>query len=216
MNQGSPSHIEESLKCYDTKDRHAIKEAFEKCAKHGYAYDLEFPFTKSSGERIHIRTAAKPVWKDGGVEKVVGFLIDITDVKTTRDKLKAQSERIKTFFNSIDDAIFVHPFKEDGFAQFVEINDIACERYGYTHEEFLNLSAKDITSEIDSKVHEKQNHRNELIKSGRLVFEATHIKKSGDTFPVEINSIIFYQDDSPFIVAVVRDITDRKKDEEKT
>ncbi|WDP92153.1 MAG: PAS domain S-box protein [Desulfobacter sp.] len=212
---GSADHISASLKCYAPEDRPVIMGAFERCARRGIAYDLEFPFTQSSGERIHIRTAAKPVWKDGQVEKVVGFLIDITDVKKVRDELIAQKERISKFFNSIDDAIFVHPFVEEGFARFSEVNDIACERYGYTREEFSGLSAKSITLESDISAHGKTEHRNKLLRAGRLVFETTHIKKSGETFPVEINSIIFHEKDNPLIVAVVRDITERKKDEEK-
>jgi PAS domain S-box-containing protein len=98
-----------------------------------------------------------------------------------------------------------------GFAPFVEVNHIACQRYGYTYEEFLQLSAPEITKKSDANSHSTRNHRKQLLESGRLVFEAVHIKKSGEKFPVEINSNIFYEDGKPFILAVVRDITKRKR-----
>jgi PAS domain S-box-containing protein len=208
---GSPDHINASLECYTPEDRPIILAAFHRCEKKGVAYDLEFEFRKSSGKKIWIRTAAEPIWEGDKVEKVVGNVMDITEPKSAEDKLVAQSERIKTFFNSINDAIFVHPLKLSGFAPFVEVNDIACERYGYTYEELMNLSAPDITVRPDINGHAKPVCRKELIEKEHLVFETFHIKKSGETFPVEINSNIFYQNGKPHILAVVRDITDRKK-----
>ena len=211
---GSPDHINASLECYTPEDRPKILAAFHTCEKKGVAYDLEFEFRRSSGKKIWIRTAAEPIWKGDKVEKVVGNLMDITESKSAKGKLVAQSERIKTFFNSINDAIFVHPLKLNGFAPFVEVNDIACERYGYTYEEFMTLSAPDVTVRPDVNGHAQAGCRNELIEKKHLVFETFHIKKSGETFPVEINSNIFDQHGKPHILAVVRDITDRKEAEE--
>ncbi len=212
---GSPEHIEASLDCYDEDDQPIIREAFWKCAEEGDAYNLDFPFTKATGERIWIRTAAKPVYRNGQVEKVIGNLMDITDQKLAEDRALAQSERLRIFFSSVNDAIFVHPLKEDGFAPFVEVNNIACERYGYSYEEFLKLAAPDITSKPDADHHGTRNHRRNLLATGHQVFEAVHIKKSGERFPVEINSNIVYQHGTPYILAVVRDITDRKQAEEE-
>jgi signal transduction histidine kinase len=50
---------------------------------------------------------------------------------------------------------------------------------------------------------------------GRLVFETVHRKKNGETFPVEINSNIICEDGRPFVLAVVRDITERKRVEKQ-
>lgn len=213
--RGAPALIDASLKCYAPKDRLIILRAFEKCTSQGEAYDLEFVFNKATGEKIWIRTAAEPVWEGDRVLKVSGHLVDITDFKNAKDELEDQSARIKIFFNSIDDAIFVHPFKKEGFASLVEVNDIACSRYGYTYDEFLKLSAPDITLKTDSNSHMKAEHRIELLEKEQLVFEATHVKKSSKTFPVEINSNILYQNHKPFILDVVRDITNRKRNEEK-
>ncbi|MDM8554740.1 PAS domain S-box protein [Desulfococcaceae bacterium HSG7] len=140
---------------------------------------------------------------------------NITERKQAEAEALAYAERFKMFFSSVSDAIFVHPFKEDGFAPFIEVNDIACERYGYSREEFLQLSAPDITKKPDAATHSKPDYRSKLFENSRLVFETVHIKRSGETFPVEINSNIVYQFDKPVILAVVRDITGRKQAEEK-
>ena len=140
------------------------------------------------------------------IKALKNLAVDITDCKQIPEK----SERIKTFFNSINDAILIHPLKEAGFERFVEVNDIACKRYGYTYDEFLTLSAPDVTVRPDVNGHAKPDHRQKLLEKGQLFFETYHIRKSGETFPVEINSNIFYQAGKPYILAVVRDITDRK------
>ena len=139
----------------------------------------------------------------------------ISERKRSEKESQAQAEWIRVLFSSIKGAIFVHPFKEEGFAPFTEVNDTACELYGYSREEFLHLSAPNITQKPDANAHSKYSHRSKLLEKGHLVFETVHIKKSGETFPVEINSNIVYQFGKPFILAVVRDITERKRAEKE-
>jgi len=212
---GSDKHIEFSMNCYPPKNRKIIRAAFNRCIQDGTPYDLESQFTKATGERIWVRTAAIPKYVDGQIVKIIGNLMDITDRKKAEARALAESERSRMFFSSVEDAIFVHPLKMEGFAPFVEVNDIACKRYGYTHTEFLTLSAPDITRKSDSLSHRRASHRKKLLEVGHLVFEAVHIKKSGEEFPVEINSNIISQGGEPYILAVVRDITERKKAEKE-
>ena len=212
---GSDRHIELSLSCYTSQDRKIIQTAFTRCMTNGIPYDLELPFVRATGEHLWVRTAARPKYKNGQIVKVIGNLMDITDRKTAEERALAESERSKMFFSSVDDAIFVHPLQTEGFAPFVEVNDIACKRYGYTHAEFLKLSAPDITRKSDSLSHKRASHRKKLLEAGHLVFEAVHLKKSGEEFPVEINSNIINQGGKPYILAVVRDITERKKAEKE-
>ena len=128
---------------------------------------------------------------------------------------RVQNEKFSVIFSSIDDAIFVHPLKEEGFACFTEVNDIACERYGYSKEEFFKITAADITLADDAGIHARREHRRLLLEKKHLVFEASHVKKNGEIFPVEINSNIVSQTGKPVILSVVRDITERKKAEDE-
>ena len=212
---GSPAHIEFSLNCYDADDRPIVREAFGTCLEDGVPYDLELPFTKFTGERIWIRTKAKALYRGNQVEKIIGNHMDITERKLAEEKIRFQSERFRTFYRSVNDAIFVHPLKEEGFSPFIEVNEIACERYGYSYEEFLNLSPPDITKKTDADAHGTRSHRRQLLETGKIIFEAVHVKESGEEFPVEINSNIIYQQGTPIILAVVRDISERKRAEKE-
>jgi len=71
-------HINRGIKCYDPDDCPVILEAFKNCAEKGQSYDLEFPFTKVTGERIWIRTKGEPILDDNRVVRIIGNIIDIT------------------------------------------------------------------------------------------------------------------------------------------
>ena len=125
------------------------------------------------------------------------------------NELRVSVERIDAFFRSVNDAILVHPLLKENFSNFIEVNQVACERYGYTREEFLAISVKDITCQEDAMKHGASDHRRTLLEKGQLIFTTTHIKKNGESFPVEINSNIVELNGKPVIIAVVRDITQR-------
>jgi len=86
---GSPGLIDISLACYDPDDRPVILEAFHRCAGQGIAYDLEFPLTRVDGRRVWIQTMGNAVKEGGQVVKVVGNIMDITQLK------QAEAEREK-------------------------------------------------------------------------------------------------------------------------
>jgi two-component system cell cycle sensor histidine kinase/response regulator CckA len=121
----------------------------------------------------------------------------------------------RAIFNTISDAVFLHPLMKEGFAPFVDVNATACKRYGYTREEFLTLTAPKITKKADANAHSNVDHRKKLREAGQMIFEATHITRSGKEFPVEINSSVVELNGRPMILAVVRDISDRKRIEEE-
>jgi len=125
--------------------------------------------------------------------------------------LKEKEEKFRSLFNGINDAIFVHPLKEKGFSHFIEVNEIACTRYGYTKKEFLQLTPQDISAPSDAQLRGSRQGRNKLMQKGKLTFEAQHITKEGKQFPVEISSSVFQFKNEKVILSVARDITNRKR-----
>ncbi len=150
-----------------------------------------------------------------GVPCVLSITRDITE---RLQAIKAADERrewINTIYRSINDAIFVHPYMGTSFGYFTEVNEVACKRYGYTREEFLTMGPKDIVHPDKFKELAKQVLGGLKNKKAGLTFETIHVKKSGEGFPVEINTGLIEQSDGTYILAVVRDISERKKAEEK-
>jgi PAS domain S-box-containing protein len=87
-NDPAIDHVQESLSCYDPKDRPVIVAAFQSAYEKGEPYDLEFPFTTKKGKHLWIRTTALPVYEENEVVSVVGNLMDITDRKHAEEALR--------------------------------------------------------------------------------------------------------------------------------
>ena len=141
-------------------------------------------------------------------------LLDITVQKKYELLLRNNEERVSTTINALSDAVLLYPFCEDEYKPFIEVNEAACKRYGYSREELLNLTVMNIT---DLTVDENQtlmNFRKDPVDKNNFMFETVHRTKSGESFPVEINSSVINHLGQEVILSVVRDITDRKKIEE--
>jgi PAS domain S-box-containing protein len=100
---------------------------------------------------------------------------------------------------------------DPGTGRFLDVNENACMAHGYTRAEFLALSVPDIDPVVARQPWGER--MEDLKRCGFPVFESLHRRKDGSTFPVEVhvNSIRLDRD---YLVAVVRDITERKRAEE--
>jgi PAS domain S-box-containing protein len=94
--------------------------------------------------------------------------------------------------------------------RFLGVNAASCTAHGYTRDEFLALTVPDIDPLVVGRPWPQ------LIaerRSGVSVFESLHRRRDGTLFPVEV-SLRFIRLDRECLLAVVRDITERKKAEE--
>ena len=98
--------------------------------------------------------------------------------------------------------------------RFIVGNSKAWANLGYTREELLSLSVPDIDPLVNSDVFVQNVARLRASPAG-FVLESIHQRKDGTTFPVEISAQLYRSnDDREYLVAVVRDVTERKRVEE--
>ena len=120
--------------------------------------------------------------------------------------MRDSEARFRLLFNSSQDAVFVHAA---GQGKFIEVNDVACQKLGYTREEFLHMSAVEIDAPevraAAAAMVEKLKH-----EPGAL-WEGLHVAKDGRKIPVEISTQKFFLDGRPTLLSTVRDITERKQ-----
>jgi len=134
--------------------------------------------------------------------------------KQAEEALKDSEERYRHLFEFINDAVLVHFVEEDGQpSQFVEVNDIACQRLGYTREELLQLTPSDIAA--PDKNLELAEIRRKLQSHGHILLETVHLTKDGRRVPVESNIRLFNYNGRLAAMSISRDITRRKQLEEE-
>ncbi len=120
-----------------------------------------------------------------------------------------RDERLSILFQKAADAIYV--CKLDG--RVVQVNEQACRSTGYTEEELLQLHVTDIDAETTS-LEELRAFSQSLSPGDPVTIESRHRRKDGSTFPVEITIALIEIAGGPGVIAIARDITERKRSEE--
>jgi PAS domain S-box-containing protein len=100
--------------------------------------------------------------------------------------------------------------RDDG--RIIEANAAAERAYGYSREELLSLSINDLRLPAEWNLTEEQMSK---ADQGGILFETSHVRKDGTTFPVEVNSQGIDIDGTRTLISVIRDITDRRRAEEQ-
>ena len=131
--------------------------------------------------------------------------LELTDRKKMEDSLRSNEERFRSLIDQAADAIFVHDL--DG--RFLEVNRQACASLLYTRDELLFMSVTDIDPDVGPRGDSAR-----FWSNLPATFEAEHKRKDGTTFPVEIRLGAIEYGDSKVVLAMARDLTDRKKAEE--
>jgi PAS domain S-box-containing protein len=99
--------------------------------------------------------------------------------------------------------------------KFIQVNRGARENLGYTLEELRSLTP------VDLKPDFTQNEFEVILKplhdgtSDLVTFQSRHQRKNGTFYPVEVRMQLSHTEAWPVFVAVVQDITEKKKTEEE-
>jgi len=177
---------------------------------------LEHPGQVVRTEWRHLHRDGKYRWLEGlvanrlgeaGVDGIVVNIRDVSDRKAAEEALRRNELRFRTLFETVTDGIFL--LARDG--QLIEVNDAACRQLGYTREELLGMRMDDVAPP------ERREHLHEInrqvAEKGHLIFEASHRRKDGSVYPVEVAASQIDLGGFPAFMGVARDITDRLRAE---
>jgi len=129
---------------------------------------------------------------------------DITKIREAEQAQRESEENFRIIFNSTGDIIMVSELYDEG--RIIVANEFASSRLGYSMEELLKLNPMNI---IQNSINLKERLRH-LLKYGKLIHEESLLTKDGNSIIVELISQISYIRNKKVIVAVARDISERK------
>jgi PAS domain S-box-containing protein len=167
-------------------------------------YSIEYRIVHPSGEIRWVKIKGGALRSpDGKCAGHIGIILDITERKTAQETLSLFRELI----DGTSDGIEVI---ESQTGRFLDVNQTTCAQLGYTREEMIRLTVFDVAPSATPESY--RGNKKEMRAAGSIVLETVHRRKDGSTFPVEVN-LRMVKLDREYHVAVVRDITERKKAE---
>ncbi len=178
--------------------------------------DAAFEYYLSGGEWLgHLITDLSPQHLFLRALVLVAFLVSGVGVAlamASRRRAEAALRRsesvLSAIFHHANDAIFLHGLDEHGMpGRFLEVNRLACQRLGYSREELLTMSPRDIDATADAARVPRIMER--LRRSGAISFEGAHQAADGHAIPVEVSSALFDLQGTPTVVSVARDVSER-------
>ncbi|NLW93369.1 MAG: PAS domain S-box protein [Chlamydiae bacterium] len=93
--------------------------------------------------------------------------------------------------------------------QYLYVNEAACMAIGYTRDEFRALSVADIDPSI-TRPWDEEKERERRVRKSVFIREGLIRRKDGTDFPVEVSSSIVSLPGGDYMVAMARDISERK------
>lgn len=169
----------------------------------------EYRFRHNDGSWRWLDSTISNLSMEPSVGAIVFNYRDITDRKQAEQSLRRSQETYKTLFENIPHPMWVYDTET---LAFLMVNDAAVEHYGYSREEFRNMTIKDIRpQEAPPSLFDNlaKNH-SELEKSAGW----KHRKKDGILIDVEITSHALQLEDKAARLVLVNDVTKRRKAEE--
>lgn len=176
-------------------------------------FELDYRLKRHDGTYHWINDRRGPVFDlSGNFAGYIGFCTDITDRKKAEHALRNSEEKFRNIFNNASDTIIIQEIQEGGLpGRIIEVNETACEVWGYSKEEFLGLNVMDLNAGDNYDRYEHLGSK--LNEMGSITFAEKGITKKGSLLDVEIDAHIIALNGRKVMLAVVRDITNRRQAE---
>ncbi len=187
-----------------------VERLYSEFRRTGKTIAIEVHIPNMLGRDVFLWAIAKPLYDaQGRIVGAIESIRDITDRKKADEKLKESEANFRALFDTTGDPMFVHDFN----GKILNVNSAACEKLGYSRKELLAMNLRKIDDPGNAKLMPGRMRR--LIREGKLVFEGAHLKKNGESFPVEVSAKAGEYYGTPAVLSIARDITRRKIAEDK-
>jgi len=192
----------EELTGMDTRLFYESDEEYERVGNILYTEgQAETVFVGKNGSLRNVLMSVAPIDGDS-------HIITIADI--TRQKHIENTLAFTRF--AMDHAhVSIYWINED--AKLMYVNDAACETSGYSRDELLSMTILDIDPDFTEERWKK--HWAKKKRVGSMTFESRHRTKDGKIYPVQVSADYLTYDSKEYNCAIVFDLTERKKTEER-
>jgi len=184
-----------------------VQAAIELCFEEGEGSVQASALTKD-GQSIPHTFYGKRLDRQGQ-RYMVGFGLDVSESVYTREALEKSERNYREIFNATSEAIFLHDANSGAI---LDVNQSMLDMYGYRRDQVDGLTVSDVSAgSSDSAQREAGGRLRRAIEEGPQLFEWHAKRFDGSEFWVEValRSTQIGGDDR--VLAVVRDISERKR-----
>ena len=155
------------------------------------------------------------VWMDDEVSlmRVVGqIFINAIKRKEAVQILQESEQSHREIYNATNEAILIHDIES---GKIIDVNNAMLSMFGFTYTEALSSSLKDISSGEKGYTYQKAlKYFRQVLKNGSQVFEWQARRKDNSVFWAEVSLKITEIKGTQRMLTVIRDISERKQDQE--
>ena len=139
---------------------------------------------------------------------MAAFARDATERQKAEAALRESEGRFRHLVEQAGEAIFVH----DLAGRLIDVNQEACDSLGYARPQLLTMSTRDI--DADPEAEKNADRWKNMVPGVPVTMEGTLRRRDGTTFPTEARVAVFRSEGQKLVLALVRDITERRRTQE--
>jgi PAS domain S-box-containing protein len=144
----------------------------------------EFKIITKDGKELWLDFAASAIIYEG-IPAGLGIAFDVTNRKLIEEQLQASELRYRLLFKANPHAMWLYDVDT---LRFLDVNDAAVHYYGYSREEFLDMTIQDIRLEEDQKALKEHLQKTATQDGFNEAGIWRHRRKNGEIMEVEIIS----------------------------
>ncbi len=194
------------------QDRARVEATLQAALQGGTEFDIEHRIVLPDGT-VKILHVLGDLTRDAqGIPlRLSGTALDITERKRAEEGLL----RFRMAMESSLDGIFLMDFET---FRYLDVNETGCRMLGYTREELLTMRTLDTNPGIAEADQRSRFDQAKALGPDRMMSDSgprLMRRKDGTTFPIEVARRYLRVGDREIVVGIARDITERRRAEEK-
>ncbi|MEG4318553.1 MULTISPECIES: CHASE4 domain-containing protein [unclassified Microcoleus] len=163
----------------------------------------EVLYRRRDGSCVDVEVSASVI-SYGGREIICTVVRDITERKQAEAELRASEERYRLLFKNNPHPMWVYDLET---LEFIAVNHAAIEHYGYSRDEFLNMTVADIRP--PQELPRLLENISQVDTGIDFAGVCQHQTKNGTIIDVEITSYALIFDSRNAELVLAHDVTDR-------